>query len=39
MAGGDHLHFSVLVDGVFVSPYEWLDQHWIADNIEAKIGL
>jgi murein DD-endopeptidase MepM/ murein hydrolase activator NlpD len=38
MAGGDHLHFAVLIDGVFVSPYEWLDEHWIADNVEAKIG-
>jgi murein DD-endopeptidase MepM/ murein hydrolase activator NlpD len=32
-AGGDHLHFSVLASGTFVSPAEWLDAHWIADNV------
>jgi murein DD-endopeptidase MepM/ murein hydrolase activator NlpD len=39
MAGGDHLHFSMLVSGVFVSPAEWLDAHWIADNVTAKLAL
>ncbi len=39
MAGGDHLHFSVLVDGIFVSPLEWLDQHWIDDNVANKLTL
>ena len=29
MAGGDHLHFSMLVHGIFVTPVEWWDQHWI----------
>ncbi len=29
MAGGDHLHFSMLVNGIFVTPKEWWDQHWI----------
>ncbi len=33
MAGGDHLHFSLLVNGVFVTPVEWWDEHWIKDNI------
>jgi len=39
MAGGDHLHFSVLVSGTFVSPAEWLDAHWIADNVANKLAL
>jgi murein DD-endopeptidase MepM/ murein hydrolase activator NlpD len=39
MAGGDHLHFSMLVSGVFVSPAEWLDAHWIADNVANKLAL
>jgi murein DD-endopeptidase MepM/ murein hydrolase activator NlpD len=34
MAGGDHLHFSMLVNGVFVTPKEWWDQHWIEVTIE-----
>lgn len=37
MAGGDHLHFSILVHGLFVNPLEWLDPHWIKDNIERKM--
>ena len=39
MAGGDHLHFSMLVSGTFVSPAEWLDAHWIADNVSNKLSL
>ena len=34
MAGGDHLHFAMLVNGVFVTPVEWWDEHWIRDNID-----
>ncbi|MBW1636527.1 MAG: M23 family metallopeptidase, partial [Deltaproteobacteria bacterium] len=37
MAGGDHLHFSMLVNGIFVLPREWWDQHWIDVNIEEPI--
>lgn len=37
MAGGDHLHFSMLVNGVFVTPKEWWDQHWIDVTIEHPI--
>ena len=37
LAGGDHLHFSMLVQGHFVDPLEWLDGRWIADHIEPKL--
>jgi murein DD-endopeptidase MepM/ murein hydrolase activator NlpD len=37
MAGGDHLHFSILVNGVFVTPKEWWDQNWINVTIEEPI--
>ncbi|MBW6521521.1 MAG: M23 family metallopeptidase [Desulfoarculaceae bacterium] len=30
MAGGDHLHFSMLINGIFVNPVEWWDPSWIA---------
>lgn len=39
LAGGDHLHFSILVNGVFVNPIEWWDGHWIRDNIQKKMSL
>jgi murein DD-endopeptidase MepM/ murein hydrolase activator NlpD len=38
MAGGDHLHFSILVHGIFVTPKEWWDQHWIDVNINSVLG-
>jgi hypothetical protein len=37
MAGGDHLHFSMLVNGVFVMPKEWWDQHWIDVTIATPL--
>lgn len=37
MAGGDHLHFSMLINGVFVNPIEWWDGSWIIDNITQKL--
>ena len=33
MAGGDHLHFSMLVNGIFVDPLEWWDLNWLTVNI------
>ena len=37
MAGGDHLHFGMLVSGQEVQPIEWWDDHWIKDNITSKL--
>ncbi|MCP3874518.1 MAG: M23 family metallopeptidase [Desulfobacteraceae bacterium] len=37
LAGGDHLHFSMIVHNVFVNPVEWWDNSWIKNNITAKI--
>jgi len=39
LAGGDHLHFSVLVHGRFVQPLEWWDERWVRDRITARLGL
>jgi len=33
LALGDHLHFGVLVQGVEVRPEEWMDKHWLDDNV------
>jgi murein DD-endopeptidase MepM/ murein hydrolase activator NlpD len=37
LAGGDHLHFSILIHHVFVNPIEWWDASWIENNILSKI--
>lgn len=37
LAGGDHLHFAMLVGGVPVNPIEWWDAHWMADRYTLKI--
>jgi len=39
MAGGDHLHFGMLVGGIEVQPIEWWDSKWIEDNIFSKLRL
>jgi len=38
LAGGDHLHFSMIVAHTFVNPVEWWDAEWIANNVTGKIG-
>jgi murein DD-endopeptidase MepM/ murein hydrolase activator NlpD len=37
MAGGDHLHFTLLINGQMVNPVEWWDGHWIQDRILRKL--
>jgi murein DD-endopeptidase MepM/ murein hydrolase activator NlpD len=37
LAGGDHLHFSVILQGEQVDAREWWDPHWIEDRLKAKL--
>ena len=37
LAGGDHLHFSMIYRDTQVSPTEWWDAHWLQDRIYAKL--
>ncbi len=37
LAGGDHLHFTILVNGSAVNPVEWWDSHWMQDRVFRKI--
>jgi murein DD-endopeptidase MepM/ murein hydrolase activator NlpD len=37
LAGGDHLHFTMLVNGQMINPVEWWDAHWIQDRILRKL--
>ena len=39
MAGGDHIHFSMQLDGVQIDPKEWWDAHWIKDHIAKRVDL
>jgi murein DD-endopeptidase MepM/ murein hydrolase activator NlpD len=37
LAGGDHLHFSVMLWGTHIDPIEWWDGKWIRDHVTAKL--
>ena len=39
LAGGDHLHFAVLVGGTYVDPKEWWDPKWVREHIEARLAI
>jgi Peptidase family M23 len=37
LAGGDHLHFTMLVGGQQVTPVDWWSQQWIQDRVLRKL--
>jgi len=39
LAGGDHLHFSIMLRGVHVDPVEWWDPHWLHDHVTPKLTM
>ena len=39
MAGGDHVHFAMQLDGVQIDPKEWWDPHWIKDHVARRVGM
>ena len=39
MAGGDHIHFSMQLEGIQIDPKEWWDAHWIKDHIARRVEL
>ena len=38
LAGGDHVHFAVMLRGLPVTPIEWFDSKWINDRLKLKLG-
>jgi murein DD-endopeptidase MepM/ murein hydrolase activator NlpD len=38
LAGGDHLHFTVLVGGNAVTPVDWWSAQWMQDRVRRKIA-
>ena len=39
MAGGDHIHYTMQLDGVQIDPKEFWDPHWIQDHIAKRVAL
>ena len=39
MAGGDHIHFAMQLDGVQIDPKEWWDSHWIQDHVARRVDM
>jgi murein DD-endopeptidase MepM/ murein hydrolase activator NlpD len=37
LAGGDHLHFGMFLQGVPVDPREWWDAKWIQDHVHDRL--
>jgi hypothetical protein len=37
LAGGDHLHFTMLVGGQQVTPVDWWSTQWMQDRVVRKI--
>ena len=37
LAGGDHLHFAVLVGDSYVDPKEWWDPKWVREKVESQL--
>jgi murein DD-endopeptidase MepM/ murein hydrolase activator NlpD len=37
LAGGDHLHFAVLVGETYVNPLEWWDPKWVRSHINIRL--
>jgi murein DD-endopeptidase MepM/ murein hydrolase activator NlpD len=38
LAGGDHLHFAMLVGDAYVDPTEWWDAKWVEEKVESRLG-
>jgi murein DD-endopeptidase MepM/ murein hydrolase activator NlpD len=36
LAGGDHLHFAVVVGDTYVDPIEWWDDKWVQTHVMAR---
>lgn len=37
LAGGDHLHFTMLIAGHAVTPIDWWSQQWVEDRVLRKL--
>ena len=37
LAGGDHLHFAMLVGDAYVDPTEWWDAKWVKEKVASRL--
>jgi murein DD-endopeptidase MepM/ murein hydrolase activator NlpD len=37
LAGGDHLHYGMMIHNVMINPIEWWDSNWIMHNVTDKL--
>ena len=37
LAGGDHLHFTTLIQVVQVNPMEWWDPKWVKEQVFGRL--
>ena len=38
LAGGDHLHFGMMIHNTMINPIEWWDSQWIKHNVTDKLN-
>jgi murein DD-endopeptidase MepM/ murein hydrolase activator NlpD len=38
LAGGDHLHFTMLLAGNAVTPIDWWSAQWVQDRVTRKLN-
>jgi murein DD-endopeptidase MepM/ murein hydrolase activator NlpD len=38
LAGGDHLHFAILLGGTYVEPLEWWDPAWVKTHVDVHLA-
>jgi murein DD-endopeptidase MepM/ murein hydrolase activator NlpD len=38
LAGGDHLHFTMLLDGRAITPIDWWSAQWVQDRVLRKLA-
>jgi hypothetical protein len=38
LAGGDHLHFGMMIHDTMINPIEWWDSNWIMHNVTDKLN-
>jgi hypothetical protein len=38
LAGGDHLHFAILIGDTYVDPTEWWDAKWVSEKVSSRLG-